>query len=273
MLGGPATERVRIGKYISQVTVRRSRIVSIRRARRRLRVAGLATFAFTTDLLLLVPALSTAVAPAAARPSTGAVGCAGTPVSNGVSANVLWNGVNVCSYSSASSSLSVDFSKSADIRYFWNATPTASVSVNDARLEMFYFGFTLVTRDQIASVAQSGTGTFDMSWDPGVLTYVLEGLYGLTASLIAPNGSTVWSEHFFVTAKAPLSVLAALPILLLVIAIYEAYALAVSGRQAGLGRGRAPSPPTEAAAPVPPPAGETAPPAGGPPPESEEEKT
>ena len=245
-------------------------MVPIRRARRRLRVAGLATLAFTTVLLLLLPALSTAVTPAEARPSAATVGCAGTPVSNGVSANVLWNGVNVCSYSSASSSLSIDFSKSADIRYFWNASQAPSVSVNDARLEMFYFGFALVTRDQIASVAESGTGTFDMSWTPGVVTYVLEGLYGLTASLIAPNGSTVWSEQFFVTAAAPFSVLAVLPILLVVIAIYEAYSLAISGRQAALGRGQAPSPPptpTAAAAPSPPPAEET------PPPESEEGKT
>ena len=245
-------------------------MVLIRQARRRLRVAGLGTLTFATVLVLVLPALSSAITPVEARPSAGTVGCAGTPVSNGVSANVLWNGVNVCSYSSASSSLSVDFSKSADIRYFWNASGAASVSVNDARLAMFYFGFALVTRDQIASVAESGGGDFDMSWTPGALTYVLEGLYGLTASLIAPNGSTLWSEPFFVTAAAPLSLLAVLPIILLVLAIYEVYSLAVSGRQVAFGRGRAPASapaPTETTSPSPPSAEETSPP------EPEEGKT
>lgn len=244
-----------------------------RGARGRLRVAGLATLALTVFLLVFLPALSSAVTPPAARAASSAAGCAGTPVSNGISANVLWNGVNVCSYSSASSSLSVDFSKSADLRYFWNASTASAVSVNDARLEMFYFGFALVTRDQIASVPETATGTFDMSWNPGVLTYVLEGVYGLTASLVAPNGTTMWSEHFFVTALAPLSILAVLPIILLVIAIYEAYSLAISGRQAGLGRPPAvPSPPapTEAAAPSSTPEEETPPPPEGPPPAGEE---
>ncbi len=206
-------------------------------------------------VLVLLPLLSTAIAPSAAQPASSASGCAKTPVRNGISANVSWNGVNVCSYSSASSSLGVDFSQTEHIHYTWSSVRGAPVSVSDARLEMFYFGFAIVTRDQIASSPETGNGSFDMSWTPGALTYVLEGLYGLTASLIAPNGSTLWSEHFFVTATAPYSILAVLPILLLVIAIYEAYSLATAGREAVPARGPSRPPPAapseSAAAPAP----------------------
>ena len=245
-----------------------------RGARWRTRVAEVAALSVATALLLIVPALSMAGASPAPSVTPYAAGCAGTPVSNGISANVLWNGVNVCSYSSASSSLSVDFSQSADIRYFWNATAGSAVPLNDARLQMFYFGFSLATRDEVASSPETGTGSFDLSWTPGVLTYVLEGLYGLTASLVAPNGSVLWSENFFVTATAPYSILAVLPIVLVLIAIYEVYALAVSGRQAALGR-KPPAPPPSAPAESPPPETPTgeAPPSAEPPPPTEEAKT
>ena len=232
-------------------------------ARRRVRVAAGAAAALVAALLVIVPALSTATVFPAHSVTPFVAGCAGTPVSNGITANVLWNGVNVCTHSSASSSLSVDFSQTADIRYFWNATAGSAVQLNDARLQMFYFGFALATRDVGAPSAETGGGFFDMSWTPGALTYVLEGLYGLTASLVAPNGTVLWSENFFVTAAAPYSILAVLPIVLLLIAIYEVYQLAVSGRQAALGR-KPPAPPPSAPTEVAPPGGptsETEPPA------------
>ena len=240
--------------------------------RQPLRAASVATLSVAAIFLLTAPGLAAAVTPPAAPVPTAAAGCAGIPVLNGISANVLWNGANVCSYSSASSALSIDFSKTADLRFFWNATSGAAVQVNDTRLEMFYFGFALVTRDQIASAPESGGGTFDMSWTPGALSYVLEGVYGVRASLVAPNGSSVWSERFFVTAAAPFSILAALPILLVVIAIYEAYALATAGRQESLrGRPTPPPGPGEVSAP-PSPSAEETPPEETPAPAAEGEK-
>lgn len=220
-------------------------------------------------VLVLLPVLSTAIAPSAAQPASSASGCARTPVRNGIAANITWNGVNVCSYSSASSSLGVDFSQTEHIHYNWTAVRGAAVSVSDARLEMFYFGFALVTRDQIASSPETGNGSFDMSWTPGALTYVVEGLYGLTASLIAPNGTALWSEHFFVTATAPYSILAVLPILLLVIAIYEAYSLATAGREAEPRRGPIRPPPAEHSEDTTAPAPEESEPPGAEPPASE----
>ena len=206
---------------------------------------------------VLLPALAPAVAPSASPIRPFASGCAAGPGGNGVSANVTWNGVNVCPYSSASSALGVDFSKTEDLHFTWSAVPGSAASVYDARLQMFYFGFALQTRDQFVTPPQTGGGSFDMNWTPGVLTYVLEGLYKLTASLEAPNGTTVWSEDFFVRANAPYSVLAVLPLLLLAIAIYEVYALVTAGRHAVPAR-RPPSPPAPEpsdapAAPEPPP--------------------
>lgn len=212
------------------------------RARTRLRPAALAVLAIAGAAFVLLPALSAAAAPSASQIRPFASGCAAGPGGNGVSANVTWNGVNVCPYSSASSALGVDFSKTEDLHFNWSSSPGSAVSVYDARLQMFYFGFALQTRDQFVTPPQTGGGSFDMNWTPGVLTYVLEGLYKLTASLEAPNGTTVWSEDFFVRASAPYSVLAVLPILLLAIAIYEVYALATAGRHAVPSR-RPPAPP------------------------------
>jgi hypothetical protein len=213
-------------------------------------------------LFVIVPALSVAAAPRPASPAVLA-NCGGVQASSGISAEVTWNGVNVCSATTSSSALAVDFTNSANVTFSW--TSTSTVTLTDARLAMNYFGFALATRD-VAPIAPGPmtSGSFVMSWTPGALTFVLEGMYGITASLFAQNGSTVWSESFFVRATAPYSILAALPILLIVIGAYEIYALARSGRQAGLSRGGPPpapppSAPTTPAAPEPSPPSESAP--------------
>ena len=165
----------------------------------------------------------------------------------GFRANATWGGTDVASAASPSSALATSFASPIDVHYRWRSSGGAGAAppqytVNDARLQIFYFGLPLATRDEIVTNPQSAlNGTFDMSWDPGVLRWILEGTFGVTASLLAPNGTTVWSEPFFVHASAPYAVGAVLPILLLLIAIYEAYALAVSGRQARPPRSRAAS--------------------------------
>ena len=118
-------------------------------------------------------------------------------------------------------------------------------NISDARLQMFYFGFPLATRDVVDSNPQlANNGSFDMSWDPGVLQWVLAGIYGVTTSLLAPNGSTMWSDAFFVHVTAPGGVGAILPILLLLIGAYELFELA---RASG---GQSASPPKQPTAPA-----------------------
>ncbi len=196
-------------------------------------------------LLVVLPVSS--LAAAHTTPLTAAQ-CSAVSSSYGISANVTWNGNNVCSGSSASSALSVDFSQAASVRFSWTAAPGTPLNLDDARLTMNYFGLALATRDvvQSGSVPQS-QGSFPMNWTPGVLTYVLEGVYGVTASLFASNGTSVWSESFFVKASAPYAILAALPLILILLGVYEVYELARSGRHASRRRPPSSTPPSSSA--------------------------
>ncbi len=221
--------------------------------------AGLATAVLIFGiiaLLLNVPAPARA-APSI-HPSTAVPAAGSTPY-------VTWNGVDISTASSASSALTIDLTQSANLIYNWSTS--AGIRINDARLQMFYFGFAVVTRDQTLSVAQS-SGPIPLSWTPLSISDVLEGVYRLTASLVAPNGSTMWSENFYVRGNAPLGFVAVLPIVLIVIMVYEVYGLFRSGRYAAIGRkGVAPPPaiPTTTAPPTGPPA-PAEPPAQSPPP-------
>jgi hypothetical protein len=190
-------------------------------------IAGLA-------LLMLVPT-GTVGTPRASSPD---LQISSEPAASSFSATVTWNGVNVNTAGSAASALSVDFSNSANVLFNWT-TPTGAVNPNDARLQMIYFGFALATRDVVNS--GNGGSRAVLNWTPGALVYVLEGVYEITASLVAPDGSTVWSENFFVHSTAPFSIGAVLPIVLIVIIIWELYSVATSGRQVLLSkRGKAP---------------------------------
>jgi hypothetical protein len=234
-----------------------------------------------TALAVLVAVPTVGFAAGASRP--------GSPPSNALppSANsgptVLWNGANVNTASSASSAFTVTFNEAVDVNYSW--VRSAYPGVSDARLQMLYFGFPLSTRDVSPIAGPASTpGLAVMNWTVGAIQYAVEGVFGLTVSLLN-NGTTLWSENFYVRLMAPYSILAALPILLILIGVYELYGLARSGRQAALGRrasGGGPppaagaetaAPPTETAAPTapaaptdtetPPPADPGTPPPGG----------
>ena len=202
----------------------------IARPDRARRVAARAA-AVLAVLAVVAPAL---LVVGGARGASG--GCAYVTNPYGIAVNVTWNGRNVCEAGSPSSAFSVDLTKSIGLVYSW-LSPT--IAVNDARLQMFYFGFAVATRDvQIVGGLGNGPGgvltpaaqTVPMNWTPGAIAYVLSGAYSLSASLVAPNGTTVFSEHFFVHANAPFVLGALLPILLIVIAVWELYQLATSGK-------------------------------------------
>lgn len=203
---------------------------------------AIALLAFAlVGLLLNIPPLTTA----SSAPRSAAV----QPTA-GVSGDVTWNGVDISTLGTISSALSIDFSQSANLLYTWSNVPAPGI--NDARLQMFYFGFAVATRDVSLSVAQT-SGSVPLNWTPLSIGYVLEGVYKLTASVIATNGTTMWSEDFYVRGNAPLGILAVIPIVLLLLVVYEVYALVRSGRYAALGRKPAPPPET------PPPASTTPP--------------
>ncbi len=207
-------------------------------------------FAIALAVLVIPPAGSAlaAYAPSAGNPSA----CPNAQTASGVVANVTWNGTNICTAGSPSAALVIVFTQNAHVVFNWTAAGRQPVPVTDARLAMNYFGFAIATRDvgpiNPVGVQGSPAGSFEMDWNPGALTYLLAGLYSVTASLFASNGSVVWSDTFFVKASAPYTLLAALPILLIVIAAIELYEVARSGRFAVMGRkpptGGPASPPT-----------------------------
>jgi hypothetical protein len=162
-----------------------------------------------------------------------------------VQGQVTWNGADVDQASGPSSSLSTSLTNTIHLVYTWlspSSSPTKTYTVSDARLQMLYFGQALSTRDVIESNPPAATnGTIDMDWaPPSVLHYLIAGSYELTASLLAPNGTTMWTENFYVDSSAPFAVGALIPLILLAVAAYEVYGLLVSGRH---DRPKAPSPP------------------------------
>jgi hypothetical protein len=193
--------------------------------------------------------------------------------SNGVSGSAYWDGTNVQTASSPSAAFQIQFNGAVNINYTWTSLLSTNLyTVNDARLQIFYFGFALATRDVTnANPMPAAGGTFTMNWTTGPLQYVLEGTYRVVASLLEPNGTTVWSQSFWVQVAAPFYILAAFPIVLILIIIYELYAVATVGRQATLRQTRKGNPPaasppaetsptsststTESAPPTPPPGG------------------
>ncbi|MGB6442637.1 MAG: hypothetical protein WBF81_05000, partial [Thermoplasmata archaeon] len=182
-------------------------------------------------LLLVVPAGSLATSG-----SGGTRSAAVSPAaSNGVSAIVTWDGNNILSAGKVSSAFQIQFNGAVNLLYTWSSVGSSAYTVSDARLQIFYFGFALATRDITDALpVSSHSGNFTMNWTTGPLQYVLEGTYRLVASLLEPNGSTVWSQSFWTQVAAPFYIGAALPIILILIVIYELYAVATVGKQAAL---------------------------------------
>jgi hypothetical protein len=203
-------------------------------------------------LLLAVGAVALLLAPTpiAAR-SDSVTPAAGPPAPGSVGASVTWNNVDVSSHASRGSAVGTTFGGLVDVKFTWKsvgAIPSrlTAFNISTARLQLIYFGLPLTTRDEVNSspIADTG-GTFDMQWDPGILRYLAEGSFAMMASLIAPNGTTLWSEQFFIHATAPFAVLAILPLLLILIVVWELYSLAT------VGRASAPSPWQQRLAPPP----------------------
>jgi hypothetical protein len=216
----------------------------LRRPAERAGVMGAVLAVAFVALLLSVPVPGKASPigqPSAARPQA-----EGTYI-------VYWNGVDVSTASSTTSAISIDFSQSANLNYNWTV---AGVTISDARLQMYYFGFAVSTRDQIVNnpvaCAAGKTCNIPLGWTPLSINYVLEGVYRLTASFIAPNGTTMFSENFYVRGNAAYGFVAVIPIVLLLIAIYEVYALVRSGRYALLGRKSSGPPPSTPPSSTPP---------------------
>lgn len=177
--------------------------------------------------------------------------------------SVTWNGHNISAASSVGSALRVTTGGTINVGFsFQDTNPARSLT---ARLQAFYFGAALSTNEVPATVnGITGAGTASMNWSLGSYTYLLEGAYRLTASLVA-NGSTVFSEDFYIDEQAPYAIGSGFVLFLIVLGIFELISLATIGRSSR--RRRRPRSP----APAPAPWGGPAPPPGGSPEPSEPE--
>lgn len=150
-----------------------------------------------------------------------------------MSANVTWNGENIGRAASASNAFSFGSSTAVDMRFDWSVPSGLLPSpVATARVQMFFMGFGIATRDVTQGHLPNATsGVIDLYWNgTGLLADLIEGNYQVTASLLDKAGSSLWSENFFVSLVAPYHVLAASPIILLIVAIYEIVVLATARR-------------------------------------------
>ena len=214
----------------------------------RLRRPLVATAVSLSVVVLLVLPMATMAA--AVNAPSASLGPAQT--SSGVTASVTWDGTNINTASTMSSGFQIHFNTAVNLLYTWSSPPSAGISINDARLQIFYFGFALATRDITETVGQASSHIV-MNWSTGPLEYVLAGTYRLVASLL-DNGTTEWSESFWTQVSAPYYILAAFPIILILIFIYELYGVATVGKYAE----QAPPKTTPSASPpAAPPAGET----------------
>lgn len=219
-------------------------------------------------LVLALPAVAGSISAATTSPRSAPPTPSSLVPDPAVDYFITWDGVNVASASTPSTAFSLGLNGVTDLLYTWSHVLTGGGPlINDARLQMRYLGFALATRDVTSSVANS-SGQIPMNWTAGSIQDLLVGLYGVTASLLAPNGTTIYSENFYVILTAPYRIVAAAPIILLVLGAYEIYAACCSGGhyRAAVRPGR----PTygqiqSPAAPVSPPPAAPAPAAGVPP--------
>lgn len=157
-----------------------------------------------------------------------------------------WNGHNISSASSASSALTV----ATDQRVILNFTfPTAGTAITTARLIVYYFGAEISANSVAANPL---TGTAQMNWTLGTYTYLLQGIYRIQASLVDGNGTTAWSQSFYIDAQAPYRIVSGATIFLIVLGLAEIYWIATVARgpRRPKGRGTAPPAPWQPNAPA-----------------------
>ncbi|HTP53346.1 MAG TPA: hypothetical protein VML94_00040 [Thermoplasmata archaeon] len=143
-----------------------------------------------------------------------------------------WDGTNL----SAASDQAQAFSINTDQRILVNFTfvvPLGQPNVTTARVQAIYFG-AVISTDQVGASLNEITrdGAAQMNWTLGTFTYLLAGVYLLTASLVNGTGATVWSESFYIQAHAPYRVGSGMIVFLIVLGLVELYAILTVGRSA-----------------------------------------
>jgi hypothetical protein len=144
-------------------------------------------------------------------------------VATSLAVKVTWNGQNVSQASTISSAFSVTSGEQALVHFVYTES-AGGPSIATAEVQTVFLSAVLSSEAAQTSPSAGGLGgTASMNWTFGLFADLTAGVYQLTARLLDPNGSSVWSESFYIDAKAPYLIGAALPALLVVLAISEVY--------------------------------------------------
>lgn len=155
---------------------------------------------------------------------------------DGVVANVTWDGVGVEQASSAASAFSIGAGQSARVQFTY-AEATGTPSITTAWLVLLFAGVALTTETGNATTTALA-GSANLSWSFGPAIYLIEGLYEIDAELLDANGTVLFHQPFYVDARAPYLVGSLLVLMIVTVLVVEAFAIRALARRRRTRRGR-----------------------------------
>ncbi|MCI4338406.1 MAG: hypothetical protein L3J72_03800 [Thermoplasmata archaeon] len=188
---------------------------------------SIAALACVAALLLAVPLLGAPIGQGSAHPNGATPGPHGAPPAP-FTYWVNWNGRGTANSSTIGSALSVTLGSTITLAFHWSGGTLGGPpgGVSEVEFQAFLFGFPFITRALTNNPALTTyTGVTNLTWDPGALNYIIAGDYQCLASIFAADGHTIWSESFYISVHAPYTVGALLPIILLLLVLFEVYAV------------------------------------------------
>jgi len=147
-----------------------------------------------------------------------------------------WDGQNLSSASTPAGAFSLQSGDTAAVRLSYVGPGAAQVG--NSTLVVTYLGLALTTSRAGAHVVGGPpiTGASQINWSFGSLSEALEGVFQLTVSLLFQNGSSAWSESFYVFVKAPYELESGAVVVLLILVAAELYWGLAAIREARKGR-------------------------------------
>jgi hypothetical protein len=164
------------------------------------------TLAFGAALTLWV--LLVSLPSVGAEPDPTPMSFSAGPLPPTVQGALSFNGVDVRGHGTPGTAITSAASSPGYFDFAWTAvggkfgTP-AFVAVAAARVQVEYLGVIVSTQSAVESPPIVGSaGSANVTADASWAQYLTEGVYYLTGQLVGPNGTTIWSEGFFVHVEA-----------------------------------------------------------------------
>jgi hypothetical protein len=174
----------------------------------------------------------------------------------GLAASTTWNGRDLSEASSVGSAFVFGANDRAQVNFSFSAPQYELSVITTARLVVYYFG-AAISANSVATSTTGSKGVALMNWSLSSYTFLFQGVYRLTASLVDGNGTTAWSESFYLDVQAPYRLVSGITLFLIVLGGVEIWSIVTSARTPGR---RPPKPWKPPAEPAPAPTAESAPP-------------